>query len=284
MNSNTESKEPNLLLNNKANYKEELDANIELIITKYSELIIEYYKFISENLKLKNANYVKFIVVRGLDTITNVFYNLLLYTKNIDVTYFHCQKAYYFYVEFVCQISEDEKKFLQLSSRDASTYVYKKTIFDIPIELKKQHSEHNSSEKIHIINTYINIYKTYIHKIINTSPNKIESNKIESNKIEQTQSVLKFIYAFKKISDKLNIHILKKEHIAILDKITDTLYFHVDDCQLFIDLNELIIKKLLKSPDILFKCETKINHEDFITMINNINTNTTNDFLLWLTN
>lgn len=274
MKTTTELKEPNLLLNNKENYKQELDSNIEVIITKYSELIIEYYKFISENLKMKNANYAKFIIVRGLDTITNVFYNLLLYTKNIDVTYFHCQKAYYFYVEFVCQISEDEKKFLQLSSRDASTYVYKKTIFDIPIEFKKTLNENSSSEKLFIINTYINIYKTYIHKIIN----------IRANKNNTLDSVLTFIYAFKKISEKLNTYILKKEQVVILDKITDTLYYHIDDCQLFIDLNELIIKKILKTPDMLFKCQAKINHEEFINMINNINSTNTNAFLLWFTN
>jgi hypothetical protein len=56
---------------------------------------------------------------------------LLLYTKNLDLTHFHCQKSFYYYVEFVGQILEDDKTFLQLTSRDATIYVYKKTIYDI---------------------------------------------------------------------------------------------------------------------------------------------------------
>ena len=100
-------------------------------MAKYSELLIEYTKFIVENIQIKNKSYSKFIIIRGLDTITNVFTTILYYTKNLDLTFFHCQKSYYFYVEFISQISEAEKLFLQLSSRDASTYVYKKTLFDL---------------------------------------------------------------------------------------------------------------------------------------------------------
>lgn len=131
------SKEVNYSLHNNENYKKELEPEISDVVIKISELFIDYFKFITENIKLKKTNFSRFIVTRGLDTIINVFNHILLYTKNLDVTYFHCQKAFYLYVEFVGQISEDEKMFLQLSSRDASTYVYKKTIFEINNETKE---------------------------------------------------------------------------------------------------------------------------------------------------
>ena len=114
------------LKNNDFFYKN-LNADTHKIIQLYSELIIQYFKFIIENKNItpKNKNLLTFIVTRGLETITNVYNFLLLYTKNVDVAYFHCQKSFYFYVEFIGQISEDENMFLQLSSRDAALYVYK---------------------------------------------------------------------------------------------------------------------------------------------------------------
>ena len=131
-------KDYNYSLQNVENYKKELNSSVNEIIQKYVNLLLEYYKFIIENIKIKNVHFSRFIIIRGADTMINVFLNLLLYTKNIDLTYFQCQKSFYFYVEFVGQISEDEKMFLQLTSRDASTYVYKKTIFEINNELKKK--------------------------------------------------------------------------------------------------------------------------------------------------
>ena len=80
---------------------------------------------------LINPNYLKFIVIRGIETLTHVFNTILHYTKNLEITYLHSQKAYYYYIEFISQISEDQNIFLQLSSNDAIMYVYKKTIYNI---------------------------------------------------------------------------------------------------------------------------------------------------------
>ena len=44
-------------------------------------------------------------------------------------------------IEFINQITDDSNKFLQLCSRDASIYVYKKTIFDINNEYRKKIDE-----------------------------------------------------------------------------------------------------------------------------------------------
>ena len=130
-------KEANFSLHNNENYRKELEPEIRDILKKISQLFINYFKFITGNIKLSKSNFSRFIITRGLDTIINVFNNILFYTKNLDLTYFHCQKAFYFYVEFVGQISEDEKMILQLTSRDATTYVYKKTIFELNNDIRK---------------------------------------------------------------------------------------------------------------------------------------------------
>ena len=152
MKTSTQNKDNNFSLHNLENYKKHIHSDTSEITEKYHMLIAEYYKFITENLKIKNSSFAQFIITRGLDTITNVFTNIFYYTKNIDLTFFHCQRSFYFYVEFVGQISEDEKMFLQLSSRDATMYVYKKTIFEINDEIKK-----NPNELLNDINSwYVN--------------------------------------------------------------------------------------------------------------------------------
>ena len=232
------------------NFKKKIDCDVNVVAQKYSDLIIEYFKFIFENINIKKSSFSKFIIIRGLDTITHVFTNILYYTKNIDLTYFHCQKSFYFYVEFVGQISEDEKTFLQLTSRDATTYVYKKTIFEINNEVKKNiESQANFSEtndKIQIINLYINIYKTMLYKIIN-SENLINN--------------LKYIDVLNDIFRKLNKIKLKKDNIIVLNNIFDKFYFIINDNEKYFETIQNIIKKI-KNLDFLNKYEKNMYNED----------------------
>jgi hypothetical protein len=232
------------------NFKKKIDCDVNVVAQKYSDLIIEYFKFIFENINIKNSNFSKFIIIRGLDTITHVFTNILYYTKNIDLTYFHCQKSFYFYVEFVGQISEDEKTFLQLTSRDATTYVYKKTIFEINNEVKKNiESQANFSEtndKIQIINLYINIYKTMLYKIIN-SENLIKN--------------FTYIDVLNDIFRKLNKIKLKKDNIIVINNIFDKFYFIINDNEKYFETIQNIIKKI-KNLDFLNKYEKNMYNED----------------------
>lgn len=234
-------KDNNYSLHNIENYKKELTCNLEDITNKYSELLIEYFKFILENIKIKSECFTKFIIIRGVDTITNVFLNILLYTKNIDITYFHCQKSFYFYVEFVGQISEDEKMFLQLTSRDATIYVYKKTIFEISNEFKKKNDESSLEFKkdMSIINSYINLYKLYINKIIDNNSEKNDC----------------YIDLFKKISEKLNNNLIIKNKIKVLEIIVEKLYDNISNIDLFYNINYQLIKRFVKNPNILDNVE-----------------------------
>jgi hypothetical protein len=225
------SKELNYSLHNSENYKKELDADISEVVEKLSKIFIEYYKFIRENLKVKKRDYSIFIINRGLDTIINVFNYILFYTKNLDITYFHCQKSFYFYVEFVGQISEDEKMFLQLTSRDATTYVYKKTIFDINGESKKNNEQISdyTKLKLDIINSYVNLYKTYLYKIVKGFDDG-----------EKCVNILEKIY------NKLN-NIKDMTHIQDLADVTDTLFHRIDDVYKFFEISNVVVKKFSKN-------------------------------------
>jgi hypothetical protein len=246
MKTSTQNKDNNFSLQNLENYKKHIDSDTSEITEKYHMLIAEYYKFITENLKIKNSNFAQFIITRGLDTITNVFTNIFYYTKNIDLTFFHCQKSYYFYVEFVGQISEDEKMFLQLSSRDATMYVYKKTIFEINDEIKKNHTV-NVNEQFTIINSYINIYKTFLYKIIQTS---------DKNSIE----------VFEKVCKKVNKTNLNNENVVLLNTIIDKLYFAICDIDYFFDTIQEFCKKM--KPIHLKKYEKNMCSEEMTEKLN----------------
>jgi len=179
------------LLTNIENYKIMVSSSLNEILNKYILVIVNYMKLFSEKINIKKYNYYKFIFTRGLDTITNVFKILLLFTKNIELTYYHSQKAFYFYIEFIEQISNDQNTFLQLSSREACMFVYKKTIFEINNDFKKnmEHISKHDKDIFDLLDKCLIIYKNICNVCIG------HSDTIVSDKTS-------FIHTF---SDKLKV-------------------------------------------------------------------------------
>jgi hypothetical protein len=262
MKTNITFKENDFSLMKPENYKKDLEYNLSEIINKYAQLIIEYTRFIHENIKVKNKSFIKFIIIRGLDTITHVFNYILYFTKNLEVTYYHCQKSFYFYIEFVGQITEEDKMFLQLTTMDATMYVYKKTIFDINNELKRKNENITPEfrEKIEIVDNYINLFQTYLLKIIVVDTIEIE----KMNHIEDLTAKL--------------ILLKKKSKISILQNITEELYYKIDNIDIFFEVSHLIAKKFLKNTDSLEKVKEKINLDIFNEKISESN----EKFVEWL--
>jgi len=146
------------------NYKNELTNTIGDIVNKYNVLLIEYLKFIHENSQcIYSTKYNKFIIERGLETITHVFILILYYSNNVDMAYYHGQKSFYFYVEFIEQISKEQHTFLNLSSRDASMFVYKKTIFEISNDVRKHGKAEGNQEKLDLLTINIQIFKNVVY-------------------------------------------------------------------------------------------------------------------------
>ena len=243
-------KENNYSLLSSENYKKALDCDVVEATKKYSQLILDYYKFIVENLKITNEGFSKFIIIRGLDTITNVFLHILYFTKNINLTYFHCQKSFYFYVEFVGQISDVEKTFLQLTSRDATTYVYKKTIFEIKNDFKKpSENDQELKSKLDLIHSNINMNQSYILKII-------KSSKVEPAMID----------CLPKLTEKLSA-IQNKSNTIALEKITDILFYKIENVSAFFEINNLLLKKISKANGLLHNAEKKCDSLEIDTKL-----------------
>jgi hypothetical protein len=243
-------------LTNPDNYKKSIDCSISIVIEKYFNLILDYYNNIYSIVHFKNNTYSKYIIIRGLDTLTNVFLNILSSTKNIDLTYFHCQKAFYFYIEFIDQISDDEKTFLQLTSRDATTYVYKKTIFEICQEHRKQNdSEHN--EKCKKIGHFINTLQLYLLKIIN----------LEFNKNNE------YLELLKTLSNKV-ISSANKLIASDLEDITEKIYNKIEDGQSFLKVSLHIVKKISRSSssnnEFIKNIEKKLESDEFSSKLDDL--------------
>ena len=192
-------------LQNIENYKKDSYANNEMdIYMKYVSVINQYLLFGIETIKNKNPEYLKYILIKGLFTISYVFKMLFLFTRNLELTYYHCQKSYSYYIEFIGQIGDDAVTYLQLNSKDAALFVYKKTIFDINHNYKKDYYENKVEEtKNKIVSIFIDTY----NKIIETELTQLNCeqlqlkniniiNKIHNNIGEFNDKLYKLYYSF----------------------------------------------------------------------------------------
>jgi hypothetical protein len=193
-------------------------------------------RLISEKINIKNKQYYIFIFERGIETLIHIFSMIFYYTKNLELTFYHSQKAYYFYIEFIEQISDDNITFLQLSSRDALMFVYKKTIFEINNDHKKTNIYSTDEERkiISYIDTNIPIYKKLVSYILYHNDFKYE-NKIEyinmcCDKIQDFSVI--FNKCFKKESVSFFIDLLQNKKVEPPLSI----------CQLFKLLEDFILK------------------------------------------
>ena len=210
-------------------YNTEIDADTNEIVIKLHELLIEFIGFITENIKLKNLKIYKFIIIRGLNTVTNVFNHLLLYTKNLNLTCLYSQKAYYYYIEFISQITDDDNIFLQLTSRDTMVYVYKKTIYCIPKEIQMNISNSIHSEKT---NEILNIYNLYVHLYENILIKIIHDGELNSEIITKLEN----LFIFTELS---NYNIIT---IQYMNDVVNNLCNKIKEVDYFIDICWFVIK------------------------------------------
>ena len=115
-------------------YNRKISLPYSIIEDHYKKLIIEYFEFIHRDEKkiiTSNKEMLKFVLIRGLETISHVYKIILLYTNNVTAAIYHSQRSICLYVEFILQIIENSQTFLKLTTKDAVLYVYKETIFRI---------------------------------------------------------------------------------------------------------------------------------------------------------
>ena len=157
------------------------------------------------------------------------------------MAFYHGQKAFYFYVEFIEQISDDTHTFLQLNSRDASMFVYKKTLFDINHDYRQKILAENNKtaeEFFNILDIQTNINKSLLCFFLN---NYDYVNGKKSN-IHYLNSI---IIKIEKIIERI-IHykIHKITHYILMIFIEEIMIDTNSDK--YIELIELFLKKLHK--------------------------------------
>lgn len=187
-----------------SSFNKELNQTVPEIMEKYVSLVVEYTTFIRDKNNILYKKHYPYILARGLDTITHVFIMILFYTKNIELTYYHSQKSFYYYVEFIEQILDVQHTFLHLSSRDASIFVYKKTIYEINQEHRKE-TENNAENDAQFkkINAYAQIYKEVSIELLPAFHDTIIKLNLT---IDQLGKVFNYVCDSENKNDVLNFH------------------------------------------------------------------------------
>ena len=202
-------------LNNIENYKTELDSNEHILFIKYIGLIHELIECSVDNIFIQKSEYLKYILMKGIKNVFYIFNFLLLYTKNLELTIYHTQKAILYFIEFIGQIGDDNHSFLKLNTKDASLFIYKKTIFEVNNDFRKSYEESEETKtKMEMLHLYIETYNNIMLKII-------ENFDFQNKSLEDLQTIT-FTKLYKIVESLIQLPIIfKGNNEQIKDKINE---------------------------------------------------------------
>ena len=206
-----ESKKNDMILN-KSNYlpvsfdKQEIKNMYILFIS----VIFDYLRAFKHNVNEKNKKYSLMVIQKGLSMLKNVMNVLFIYTRNTDLIHKHLNKSFLYYIEFIEQIGEEGNTFLQLSSKDAVLFVYKKTLFEINTEYKKKM-------------TYTDKESAVINEILSNLNLFIFISEYVLFKGAETMEDININYIQKKINRMINKY-SKKQQINNINNMTTDLF------------------------------------------------------------
>jgi len=142
--------EAKYVLQNSKNYHNTLEnPNTSFYFNKYIDLAHQYLLYSAEHIFIRDKEYSVYVMQKGIEGLLNIYTSLLLYTKNFELSYYHSQKAYYYYIEFISQIGNESHSFLKLNAKDALLFVYRKTIFEVDNEVRKNLQENEEDHTWH---------------------------------------------------------------------------------------------------------------------------------------
>ena len=226
----------NFNISNVKNYNQNLQFKIKKYVLSYNELINEFLLYVVENLVVQNNEYFLFLIKRGIDTISHCFKMLITYTKNLELSMFHCKKAICYYIEFIGQINDVSihHSYLQLNSKDATLFVYKKTIYDLDNNYRKTFELTNNEKKMLLdISESITLFNNLIITLLEKeSINYIKKEAIIHYTIENTFKILnKILDTEDNFKQKVHICIFFFE---IIKQYTINTVKYVKICNIFI--------------------------------------------------
>ena len=209
---------------NVENYNKELDKELYYKgLSLYISIGNQCIKYLLKNLTTTNKEYIIFIIERGIKTITHVYNFLIMYTKNINLLEHHLEKAYLYYVEFVSQIGEESNTYIKLNSKDATLFVYKKTIYDINNDYRHKFKLVNTDVIfLNKMNSFMEIYNNILINITNLI---IKENKIEiiadeyKKRNKDFEKIIKNTYSLFSKYDYMNLkHLINDMIYELLNK------------------------------------------------------------------
>ena len=173
-----------IIICNTENYNEHYDYTAYFRYSQYyKKLICHYLEYLCDHTMIKNKEYFLFVLKRGILSLSHVFNTLLLYTKNIELTIAQCNKALYYYIEFIGQIADDNHSYLQLNSKDAALFVYKKTIFELNNDYRKTYTNAKDAKFLKGITRLNDICNEIINIIIDSKKFEVKNKIIFTNYI-----------------------------------------------------------------------------------------------------
>ena len=271
-----------LIISNTDNYNQDFEfSDTKTYVGRYIELINEYMLYVVENMIIQDDAYLLFLIQRGVETIMHCFKFLLMYTKNLELTIYQCKKALYYYIEFIGQISDVSlhHSYLQLNSKDATLFVYKKTIYDINNIYRKNFIQSNNDKQF--LNSISNIIVLFNATLFHL----LQKERLEYSKKE---SIIHFaIDRATSITDKLftkNNYFLtdiKTELCLFVFRIFQT--YDIDTIK-YSNICEIFIKKLRKYseneiPDVKILLKEKLYNN---ASINNLEEMSALRYINWI--
>jgi len=183
-----------------------------------------------------------------------------MYTKNLELTIYQCKKALYYYIEFIGQISDVSlhHSYLQLNSKDATLFVYKKTIYDINNVYRKNFALDNKEQQF--LNSISNIMMLFNATLFHLLQK-------ERLKYEKKESIIHFaVDKSASIIDKL----FNSGNCILIDSKTELCLFVFQNFQTYdvdtikySNICEIFVKKLRKysNEETLLDIKTRIKEK-----------------------
>tara|TARA_B110000046_G_scaffold185854_2_gene229879 strand:- start:12518 stop:13372 length:855 start_codon:yes stop_codon:yes gene_type:complete len=235
------------------------------IMREYREIIGGYLIHISESITIHNKDYYEYIVSRGLDTLKHCFNLLLLYTKNISIVSCYCKKALCYYVEFIGQIAQDSNSYLELNAKDATLFVYKKTIFEIDPEYRKNYvSNVEECPLFELISLNAEIYNNLIINNLH-----IRFNLDYMGEIDMINIVKQCSLSFAKLYNKnisIEANIIQNKSIEAFINI---MHNQVSAIEKYVELCNIFIKKCKKRNITIATIRGRFYMEEYIPNLQN---------------
>lgn len=158
----------NYALTNSENYLVNLNMDLNEILKQQLNISVEYLKLINDDgfCNHKNKHYIS---IKGLESILHIFNNIILYTNNPIIAEYHSIRSIYLYKEYISQIVNESNSFLNLNTRDAILFIYKKTIYDIKKEFCKNTITTQNKNMLDCFQLYSKIIKYCISFLYDNS-------------------------------------------------------------------------------------------------------------------